>query len=219
MGNTGPDLTITKTHTGTFQPGATGTYSITVTNHGTGPTSGTVTVTDSLPAGLTGISSIQAASPWTCSGTGTTVLTCTATTALAANASYPVITLNVSVAANPPISVTNTAAVSGGGDQNPGDNTAHDPTNIAVPTVTVSVGANFGGLSFTVDGVGYTSTQAFVWVVGSSHTVATTSPQTTRLSGTFTFQNWSDGSTDLTHMVTAPAATTSFIANFTQSFR
>ena len=50
----GPDLTITKTHTGNFTQGQTGaTYTISVTNAGNTPTSGTVTVTDALPAGLT----------------------------------------------------------------------------------------------------------------------------------------------------------------------
>ena len=50
----GPDLTITKTHAGSFTQGQTGaTYTITVSNAGGAPTSGTVTVTDTLPAGLT----------------------------------------------------------------------------------------------------------------------------------------------------------------------
>ena len=45
-----PDLTITKTHTGNFSRNQTGaTYTITVSNVGFGPTSGTVTVTDTLP--------------------------------------------------------------------------------------------------------------------------------------------------------------------------
>ena len=49
-----PDLTITKTHTGNFTQGQTGaTYTVTVTNSGNGPTTGVVTVTDSLPSGLT----------------------------------------------------------------------------------------------------------------------------------------------------------------------
>ena len=45
------DLAITKTHTGSFTAGSDGTYTLTVTNHGPSPTSGTTTVTDTLPAG------------------------------------------------------------------------------------------------------------------------------------------------------------------------
>src|SRR6202012_3264209 len=55
--NTTPDLTITKNHTGNFSVGQTGApYTITVSNAGHGPTSGTVTVVDTLPTGLTATS-------------------------------------------------------------------------------------------------------------------------------------------------------------------
>jgi uncharacterized repeat protein (TIGR01451 family) len=50
------DLTITKTHSGNAQRGAPLPYTITVRNVGGAPTSGTVTVTDTLPAGLTAAS-------------------------------------------------------------------------------------------------------------------------------------------------------------------
>ena len=43
-----PDLTITKSHTGNFTQGQTATYTITVTNNGAVPTSGTVVVTDPM---------------------------------------------------------------------------------------------------------------------------------------------------------------------------
>ena len=48
-----PVLSIAKSHTGSFAQGQQGaTYTITVTNGaGAGPTSGTVTVIDTLPAG------------------------------------------------------------------------------------------------------------------------------------------------------------------------
>src|SRR5205823_13990608 len=52
--NTPPDLTINKSHSGNFRVGQTGaTYSIVVTNSGGTATSGTMTITDTLPAGLT----------------------------------------------------------------------------------------------------------------------------------------------------------------------
>src|SRR4029453_4034786 len=43
----------TKTPPGTFTQGQTATYTVTVTNSGSGPTTSAVTVTDTLPAGLT----------------------------------------------------------------------------------------------------------------------------------------------------------------------
>ena len=62
-------------------------------------------------------------------------LTCTRSDALAAGASYPVITLTVNVSITAPGSVTNSATVSGGGENNASNNTVNDLTTIdaAVP--------------------------------------------------------------------------------------
>ena len=129
-----PDLAITKTHTGTFVKGQTADYTITVSNVGAGPTSGTVTVTDTLPGGLT--ATAMSGTGWTCT-LGT--LTCTRSDALAAGASYPPITLTVSIAATAPNSLSNSAAVTGGGDASPANNTATDPTSLgAAPIPTLS---------------------------------------------------------------------------------
>src|SRR5438034_6604389 len=89
-----PDLTVTKSHTGNFTQGQLGaTYTITATNSGSAPTSGTVTVTDTLPAGLT--ATAISGTGWTCV-LGT--LTCTRSDALLAGATYPAITLNEDLA-------------------------------------------------------------------------------------------------------------------------
>ena len=72
------------------------TYALIVSNGGTGPTSGLVTVSDTLPAGLT--ATAASGTGWSCS-IGATV-SCTRSDALAASASYPVIKLTVDVAAN-----------------------------------------------------------------------------------------------------------------------
>ena len=49
-----PDLTVVASHTGNFTQGQTGvTYTVDAINTGTAPTSGTVTVVDNLPAGMT----------------------------------------------------------------------------------------------------------------------------------------------------------------------
>ena len=122
-----PDLTLTKSHSGSFTQGQTGaTYTIAVTNSGTGSTSGLVTVSDPVPAGLT--PTAAAGTGWTCSGSGQNV-SCTRSDALAAGQGYPAITLTVNVAANA-TNLTNTATVDGGGDASSGNNSASDPTTI-----------------------------------------------------------------------------------------
>ncbi|PYS86391.1 MAG: hypothetical protein DMF70_02375 [Acidobacteria bacterium] len=121
-----PDLTITKSHGGNFTQGQVGaTYTITATNSGFAPTSGVVTVTDTLPAGLSATN--IAGTGWTCV-LGT--LTCTRSDALAAGSSYPAITLTVTVANNAAASVTNNVSVSGGGQTNTGNDSASDATTI-----------------------------------------------------------------------------------------
>jgi uncharacterized repeat protein (TIGR01451 family) len=128
-----PDLAITKSHAGTFVKDQTADYTITVSNVGAGPTSGTVIMTDTLPAGLT--ATAISGPGWTCT-LGT--LTCTRSDALAAGASYPPVTLTVRVSTSAPSSFINTVTVSGGGDVNPANDTATDPTNLGpapIPTL------------------------------------------------------------------------------------
>ena len=52
-GTPAPSLTVTKSHTGNFTKGGTGSYTITAGNIGTAPTTGVVTMTDTVPTGLT----------------------------------------------------------------------------------------------------------------------------------------------------------------------
>ncbi|MGB7218689.1 MAG: DUF4038 domain-containing protein [Vicinamibacterales bacterium] len=121
-----PDLTLTKTHTGNFTQGQVGApYTLTVSNSGAGPTTSAVTVSDTLPTGLT--ATALSGTGWSCT---LTPLSCARSDALAATASYPVITLTVTVASTAPASVTNTASVSGGGETNTANDTATDVTAI-----------------------------------------------------------------------------------------
>ena len=139
---TAPNLTIAKSHAASFVMGQTGDYTITVSNIGQSPTAGAVTVTDTLPAGLTAAS--LSGEGWTCAVAS---VSCTRSDVLAAGASYPPITLIVSIAATAPDSLTNTATVSGGGDASPSDNTVTDPTSVvaaaAIPTLSTFAQAVF----------------------------------------------------------------------------
>src|SRR5204862_7700296 len=124
------DVTLTKTHAGSFTQGQSGaTYTLSVANVGGGSTTAAVTVTDTLPTGLTatGIGGTN----WTCSQPAGP---CRRSDVLAAGASYPSITLTVNVSSTAPPSVTNTATVAGGGDNNTSNNAASDPTPIASAT-------------------------------------------------------------------------------------
>lgn len=103
------DLSITKTHTGTFVAGGTGTYAITVSNAlGVEREDNIVTVTDTLPAGLTFNSA--SGTGWTCGAVGQ-VVTCTHPPTLNPGASFPVLNLVVNVAESAAASVTNSVTV------------------------------------------------------------------------------------------------------------
>ncbi len=134
------DLAITKSHSGDFFQGdAADTYTITVANVGGMASSGTVNVSDLLPAGLTATD--ISGDGWT---TNLSTLTCTRSDALAAGQSYPDITVTVSVATNAPTLVTNVAALSSSGDSNPNNNTASDQTIILPVGGNVPAGTLFG---------------------------------------------------------------------------
>ena len=64
-----------------------------------------------------------------------------------------------------------------------------------------------------MDGVTYTSAQTFIWVQGSSHALATTSPQNGSTGVRYVFTNWSDGGV-LSHSVTAPATATTYTVTY-----
>ena len=124
-------LGISKTHINSFWRGQlNASYSVIVTNTiGAGPTSGTVTVTESVPTGMTLVS--MAGTGWTCPNGGTT---CTRTDPLSGGSSYPPITVTVSIASNAPASLTNLVSVSGGGSPsaNVGDLTLITPPPVAL---------------------------------------------------------------------------------------
>jgi uncharacterized repeat protein (TIGR01451 family) len=161
------DLIVACTHVGAFSQGQIGAvYTITVTNNGIGPTSGTVTLADILPIGLT--ATAISGNGWT---TNLDTLTATRTDALATSASYPPITVTVNVANNAAASVVNTARVSGGGESNTANDTATDTTAITqLPDLTVacthsgsfSQGQTGATYTITVTNSGYAATNGTV---------------------------------------------------------
>ena len=131
-----PVLSITESHTGNFaQNQVNALYTVTVSNGASaGPTSGTVTVTENMPSGLTLVS--MTGTGWTCPGTASN--NCNRNDALIGGSSFPAILVKVNVAPNAPSQVTNQVTVSGGGS------TSGNATDIT----TVIASAPVTGLSF-----------------------------------------------------------------------
>jgi uncharacterized repeat protein (TIGR01451 family) len=124
-----PDMTLAKSHVGgNFTRGSTATYIIPVENLSPyGPTSGTVTVNDTLPVGLTPTNATG--TNWTCSIASQTV-SCINSTVLAPDTFYPSITVTANVLQTAPSTETNTALVSGGGEVNLANDSATDVANV-----------------------------------------------------------------------------------------
>ena len=109
-----------KVANGTFTQGQVGaTYTLTVTNAGTGPTTAAVTVTDALPVGLT--ATAIAGTGWSCV---LATVTCTRSDVSCAFGELSADHAHGDVAANAPANVVNTATVSGGGETTSANNTS-----------------------------------------------------------------------------------------------
>lgn len=177
----GPNVSLAKSHTGNFTVGSSGTYSFTVSNTGETATSGTITVTDTLPIGLTvnggGVGAITEggtnAANWTCNSAALAgspaqqTITCTSTTAIATSG-ISVFSFNVNVGVETAVgtnSITNTATVAGGGEIDTTNNSTSDPTTVLSPDLTI---AKSHSGNFTRG-----STGVYNITVGNSGTVAT----------------------------------------------
>jgi uncharacterized repeat protein (TIGR01451 family) len=182
-----PSLSITKTHSGNFTQGQQGaTYTVTVSNGAVaGPTSGTVTVTDIAPSGLTILR--MTGTGWQCGSTSVNV--CTRTDVLAAGASYPPLTVTVNVATNATSPQVNSVTVSGGGSASV---TATDSTIIAgapAPVATLNP-PNGSTLAFGNQTEGVASTAKTVALTNSGTAVLTvTSISITASAANFTETN------------------------------
>ena len=82
--------------------------------------------------------------------------------------------------------------------------------------VNITVQMSVAGLTFTVDGTTYTAAQTFSWTPGSSHTIATTSPQNGATGVRYAWSNWSGGGA-ISHTV-APTKNTTYTATFTTQY-
>src|SRR4029077_20916932 len=115
---------------------------------------------------------------------------------------------------------TGTGTGSYSGTNNPASITMNSPiTEMASFTqnpVQVTVQTSPTGQSFMVDGTGYTAAQSFSWAPGSSHTIATTSPQSGGTGIQYVWKSWSDKGA-ISHTV-APTTNKTYTANFTTQY-
>jgi hypothetical protein len=115
---------------------------------------------------------------------------------------------------------TGAGAGSYSGTNNPASITMNGPiTENAAFTqnpVQVIVQTNLTGRTFSVDGTSYTSAQTFSWQPGSTHTIATTSPQSGATGVRYVWTNWSGGGA-ISHTV-APTTNKTYTANFNTQY-
>jgi uncharacterized repeat protein (TIGR01451 family) len=148
----GPDLVVASTPNGPFLPGdAADTFTLYVTNNGTSATSGTVTLTDTLPTGFTPASAMNGAviNGWSVAVTGQTV-TATRSDVLNPGAQYPAtpaglnyypaLTLTFGVASNATGSLTNNVTVTGGGDAFAANDSDANTVSVSAPAPISSAG-------------------------------------------------------------------------------
>jgi uncharacterized repeat protein (TIGR01451 family) len=200
---------VTSTHPDPFAAGQAGAaYTITVTDSGLA-TSGTVTVTDTLPSGLT--ATAIAGAGWSCN---LATVTCTRSESLAPSASYPAITLNVNVAANAAASVTNLVGVSGGGSLGA---TNSDVTGISAGPP-IGFQTSPPGLQFSVDNGLALTAPLTVSLVPGTHTIAVAPLQSGTPGTQYVFTGWSDGGAQ-SHAITVTGSAATYTASFQTQYQ
>jgi uncharacterized repeat protein (TIGR01451 family) len=159
------DVQITAVASAGFTTGSSATYTLTINNNGPQGAVGPITVTNTLPAGLTYTSATGAG--WVCSATGQ-VVTCTRAGTLGKNVPETIaIVAFITPAA--PASVTNVAvaAYPGNDDADLTNNTATTTSAVAVRNVATTPDAA-AATQLPSNGVSYTQT----FVVSNTGTVS-----------------------------------------------
>jgi len=122
------DLSITNTASGNpVNAGSPLSFSITAFNAGPDATSGTVTITNTFPSGVTSFT--FAGAGWSCGSLSGGAATCTNATTIAPSGSAPALTLSMTAPTSGP-AVDTASVTSGTGDPNNGNNTASQSVTV-----------------------------------------------------------------------------------------
>ncbi len=139
------DLALTKTGDATLVPGTNTSYTLKVVNNGPGALSGALQVVDTLPGGLTYLGATGAG--WLCTANAQ-VVTCNWSGTLANGASAPDLVLTATIGAGVTGSITNTAVVTGtGNDPVLANNTASFTSGNFTPAFIFTSGACVDGIA------------------------------------------------------------------------
>jgi hypothetical protein len=124
-----PDVSTTLSHTGNFTQGTTGQFTIGVSNNASAEaTTGTTTISDTLPTGL--VPTSATGSGWSCNISGQN-LTCSTANVIEPGSAAGNITLNTAVLTNAATPLTNTVSVSTPTNGNPTPTASNQVTVIA----------------------------------------------------------------------------------------
>ncbi|MEM7002266.1 MAG: hypothetical protein AAF529_15860 [Pseudomonadota bacterium] len=155
------DVGVSKTHSGDFSTGTLNTWDFGVNNAGPNAATGPVTLSDTLPAGITydGFSSTDGA--WSCAAVGQDV-TCSHPGPIAAAAALDTVSITVRADAGAVPAVVNTVSVSTSTfDFNSSNDTATDNVTVVAPDLSTStkvVADLNGGLAQAGDRLRYSIT-------------------------------------------------------------
>ncbi len=135
-----PDFALTMAHTnvGCALVGSSATFTLTATNGASsGPEAlGPITITDTLPAGLSGVTGVGTG--WTSTISGTTLTATHAVTSpIAAEASLPTLTVSGTISNPLSINLANSATLAAPGDTNSLNNTANTTVSLCEPDLAI----------------------------------------------------------------------------------
>jgi uncharacterized repeat protein (TIGR01451 family) len=137
------DLSVAIARPGTLQVGRNAVYTVTVANNGPYTEAGPITVTQTLPAGMSYVAG--SGTGWTCVANGAEV-TCTYRAAVAPDTNAAPLTLTAAVTTVG--DKTTTVSVKGTGDDNAANNTASNTGTAAAAAVTPGPGEGTSAVTY-----------------------------------------------------------------------
>jgi len=140
------DLSITNTASANpVNAGAPLSFVLNVSNAGPDPTTGTLTVSNTVPSGVT--AATGSGPGWSCGALSGSVITCTSTTSIASSGSAPSLTITMNAPGSGP--ATDSASVSSGtADPNSGNNTASQSVTVnAQADVSITKNTSSAGIA------------------------------------------------------------------------